>query len=702
MKSALPQLVSRALHCLCAAAACAGFPAALAAGGARTLDAGHHHLGIAGEPEWREFEGKTPEGKSLGISFSAHANAAPATLLIRQRGVKLKWAILLNGRRLGWLELNEQPLRAAYPVPAGWLREGGNTLSILSPENANDIFVDGIELDERPPAEALGETRVRVRVVDKDSGAPLPCRVTVADEHGCLAPLIALAPDHPLAVRTGVAYTGDGSADLGLPTGRYTIFATRGSAYGLATRAVLQTAGQVTDVKLAIGREVPTPGFVACDTHIHTFTFSRHGDCTADERALTLAGEGIELAVAAEHNRFVDFSEIARGMGVADRFTPVIGDEVTTKIGHFITFPAAAATTPIPDFKLPAWPALMTSMRAATGGESGVVILNHPRDIHDGFIPFSPENFNAVTGDNLRGPDFTFDAVEVANSGTLQSDFMRSFRDWFALLNHGYRVTAIGSSDSHDVSRFIVGQGRSYVAADGRDPARISIGEACRSIKAGRVEVSLGLFTDLSVDGKYHAGDLATGLGDVMTVRVRVLGPSWIDADRVELFANGVRIREQKIAAAGGAAEKANIEWKIPKPPRDVFLVAIASGPGVTAPCWPIPSPYQPTAGVRDPRVIGATNPIWIDGDGDGHFTAARGYAERIVRAAGTEPKSLIPALASCDAAVAAQAAGLCNAAGADVRGASFAAALESAPAPIREGFAAFAETLGKPAGPSH
>ena len=664
------------------------------------LDGGHHHLGIAGEPEWTEFDDTTPEGRFLSITFPAHANTGPATLLIRQRGVKLKWPILVNGRRLGWLELNENPLHAAYLVPPGALHEGGNTLSILSPESGNDIFVDGIELDERPPAEALGETRVQLKVTDQITGAPLPCRLTVVDESGYLAPLTPLTPGRPLAARTGVVYTGDGTAGIGLPAGRYTLFATRGSAYGLATRAIAQTPGQATEVDLAIGREVLTPGFVACDTHIHTLTYSGHGDATAEERALTLAGEGIELAVASEHNRFADFSDIARRMGVADRFTPVIGDEVTTKAGHFIAFPAASTATPVPDFKLTDWPALMISMRGATGGKNGIVILNHPRDVHDGFVPFNPENFNAVTGDNLRGPDFTFDAVEVVNSGSLQSDFMRSFRDWFALLNHGYRVTAIGASDSHDVSRFIVGQGRSYVAADDRDPAHLSIEEACRSIRAGRVEVSLGLFTELSVDGKYHPGDLATGLGDEIVVNVRVRGPSWADADRVELFANGIKIREQQIAGSSGATEKADLAWKIPKPARDVFLVAIASGPGITAPYWTIPSPYQPTGRARSPRVIGATNPVWIDGDGDGRFTSARGYAESIVHAAGLQPKALLPALASCDAAVAAQAAGLCSAAGLDIRDASFTAALESAPAPVREGFAAFAETLKKPDAP--
>jgi hypothetical protein len=44
----------------------------------------------------------------------------------------------------------------------------------------------------------------------------------------------------------------------------------------------------------------------------------------------------------------------------------------------------------------------------------------------------------------------------------------------------------------------------------------------------------------------------------------------------------------------------------------------------VTAPFWRIPKPYQPTSTAWNPRVIGATNPIWIDCDGDGKFTPPR------------------------------------------------------------------------------
>ena len=65
----------------------------------------------------------------------------------------------------------------------------------------------------------------------------------------------------------------------------------------------------------------------------------------------------------------------------------------------------------------------------------------------------------------------------------------------------------------------------------------------------------------------------------------------------------------------------------VPRPAYDVHLVAIASGPPVTGPYWPIPKPYQPNSRVWEPRVLGATNPIRIDGDGDGKYTPPRAYA---------------------------------------------------------------------------
>jgi hypothetical protein len=441
---------------------------------------------------------------------------------------------------------------------------------------------------------------------------------------------------------------------------------------------------------MRIHREVPTRGLVSCDTHIHTFTHARHGDATIDERALTLAGEGIELAISTEHNLLADLSEPARRMNVDRYFTPVLGAEVTTKSGHFNVFPIQPGSR-VPDFRIDHWPKLMENIRGTPGVQ--VIVLNHPRDVHTGFCPFAETNFNAVTGENLRGFEFGFDAVELINSGALRSDLMQVYRDWFALLNYGYRIIGVGASDSHDVSRFIVGQGRTYLACEDENPATLNIAEACKSLRQGRALVSLGLLTQMNVDGRFTVGDLATNLGETFRVTVIVSGPSWTSADRVQLFANGVKIREQRLQPTT-KIEKARITWTMARPAHDVHLVATSSGPGITSPHGAIPRPYQPSSLVWEPRVFGSTNPIWLDADGDGKFRCARAYARMLVERAGTEPSVLLPALANYDSAVAAQAAGLCQAAGRDVRKMEFTSLLANSAEAVRQGFDAFIATL--------
>ena len=662
-----------------------------AVGPVRTIDERLHYLGTPGDPEWKEFEGKTPEGRKLDVQFNARANTNESTLFIRQRDVKLDWSVELNGRKIGKLFLSEQDLVQALALPTGGLRDGANTLSIIPPKERDDIEVGQFVLDQRPPREALNESTLNIRVVDDETQKPLPCRLTVTTQYGSLFPFHVEDSAPALAVRPGVVYTSDGTARIGLPSGVFKLYASRGFEYSVSTQGVTLPPGRTYPIHLRLRREVPTPGLVACDTHVHTFTYSHHGDATVEERMLTLAGEGIELPVATDHDVLTDYTEPARKMGVQNYLTPVIGDEVTTDAGHFNIFPVQAGSR-VPDRHLTDWPKLMWELRATPGVR--VVVLNHPRNIHSNFQPFAAKNFNPVTGENRRGFEFSFDAMETVNSSALQSDLMLTFRDWFALLNYGYRVTAVGSSDCHDVSRYIVGQGRSYVMCDDADPGRINVEAACQSFLKGRVLVSLGLLTQMTVEDKFGVGDLATGLGELLRVNVTVLGPSWTSADRVELYANGVRIREQQIEAPVSPVEKTRVTWIIPRPAHDVHLVAIASGPPVTGPYWQIPKPYQPSSRAWEPRVIGATNPIWVDGDGDGRFTPARAYAREIIKRTGHEPKNLIPELAKYDEAVAAQAASLCQASGMDVRSAEFQQALKSALRQVQLGFAAYTATL--------
>jgi len=623
------------------------------------------HLGVAGKPEWEEFAGRAPDGQRLDLRFNSRTNEREATLFIRQDEVRQDWGVELNGKRLGKLFLMEADLVHALTVPAGALRDGTNVLSIIPPKENDDIVLHGISLDQRPPAEALPEAVLDLSVADAANHRGIPCRLTIVTADGALAALRAITNEPPgapfVAARPGVVYTGTGSARVGLPAGVYTVYASRGFEWSVATQQVRLSAGQRRELSFELRREVSTPGLIACDTHVHTFTHSRHGDATMEERMLTLAGEGIELPIATDHNLHIDYSETAGRMGVASYFTPVTGNEVTTPAGHFNIFPVEPSAR-APDFRITDWPTLMKSMRGTPGVQ--VIVLNHPRNVHQNFQPFAATNFNPVTGTNKRGPAFTFDAMEVLNSSAQQSDYMLVYKDWFALWNHGYRITGVGSSDGHDVSRYIIGQGRTYIACPDTDARQIDVPLACSNLLAGQTLVSMGLLAQMTVDSRFKVGDLATNLGPQVRVSVQVLGPSWVNATNVCLFANGVKIQEETLPfdGQGGAlapGEKARIEWLIPKPRHDVYLVAIATGPGVTAPFWAIPRPYQPTSPRWEGRVIGSTNPILLDADGDGLFTAARGYAKQIVARHGANPKALQAALADYDDVVAAQVAEL-------------------------------------------
>src|SRR5207248_680250 len=119
----------------------------------------------------------------------------------------------------------------------------------------------------------------------------------------------------------------------------YTLYAGRGFEYSLDSVPLKVVAGATASHMLKIRREVPTAGYVACDTHIHTLTHSGHGDATVEERMITLTGEGIELPIATDHNRHIDHEPFAQQMHVRKYFMPVVGNEVTTSVGHFNIFP---------------------------------------------------------------------------------------------------------------------------------------------------------------------------------------------------------------------------------------------------------------------------------------------------------------------------------------------------------------------------
>jgi hypothetical protein len=610
--------------------------------------------------------------------------------------------VRLNGRDLGSLLADENDQVRLFPIPDTVLRPGDNELTIAQATSStavDDIRVGEIELLEPSLEEAVRQGSLRVRVEEEQTGTAIPGRLTITNADGVLQPVLAGRGER-LAVRTGVVYSAGGEFQVDLPAGPWTLHAGRGFEYSLETREVTVRRGETEAVTLRIRREVATPGWVACDPHVHTLTHSGHGDATVEERMLTIAGEGIELPIATDHNRHVDHEPFARQAGVRRWFTPVVGNEVTTPHGHFNIWPVLPEA-PVPDHRTGDWRELFRSIQGTP--RVRVVILNHARDLHAGVRPFGPRFYHEGVGQLREGRVLRANAMEVVNSGAVQTDPLRLVRDWMTQLNAGRSLTPVGASDSHDVSRYIVGQGRTYLRVADEAVDDVSAVDAATSLAAGRVSVSYGLLADLQVDDRYGPGDVVPAVGDEVQCRLRVLGPSWAKVHTVRLYANGELLREQQLAPQASLPEPGVLwqdVWRIPVPRHDVHLVLVAQGLGVSGAYWKTARPYQPTSSRFEPHTLGVSGAIWLDVDGDGRGTSAREVAGRAWGLAGGDMAKLLERLelAEVDAAVAAQAAWWCDEAGVDLESAEARRQWETRGAAVRLGWERYEKARQIPA----
>ncbi|MEX2232147.1 MAG: CehA/McbA family metallohydrolase [Cyclobacteriaceae bacterium] len=650
-------------------------------GQVQSVDTALYHVRNADPREWSEFP-EAAANKKLTVDFPSRPNPSEYTLSLRQYDIKLNWRVLLNGQSLGSLVSDEKDLISYFKIPPRMLK-AENTLEIACADaKPDDIKVGNFILHSRPLISVLSDGHVTIEVFDSETQRLTPARITIVNAMGILQTVLG-SPKDPLVVRPGHVYTGNGRASIGLPPGKYTFYAGRGFEYGIDSVQLTVKAGDYVEHQFSIKREVPTTGWVSSDTHIHTFTWSRHGDATPAERALTIAGEGLELPIMTDHNIHVDLKPFAIEQGVDRYFTPVVGNEVTTSVGHFNIFPIPL-DKPVIDHRADNWSTLSKNMEDPANSKA--VILNHARDIHTGFRPFDPKKHLSSAGMRLDGWEFPANAMELINSGSQQTDMMELTRDWFGMLNHGYYITPVGSSDSHDVSRFIVGQARTYIRCNDDDPSRIDVAEALKNFLEGNVMVSFGLLTEIEINDAYGPGELAPA-SDEVKVAVRVSGPAWTRAGRVVLYANGKKIREEKIENKKATGVKWSGSWALTMPTHDIFLVAIADGPGGDMPFWPIAKPFQPTSPDWTPGVVGISGAVWLDADKNGKRNCAKDYAEYLSIQAGRDINQLIKNLASFDQAVAIQTAALLHKKGSNLTGPEITKALRRASPETKSAF---------------
>lgn len=156
---------------------------------------------------------------------------------------------------------------------------------------------------------------------------------------------------------------------------------------------------------------------------------------------------------------------------------------------------------------------------------------------------------------------------------------IQSWDDWFALLNWGMNITAVGNSDTHSTSKE-VGQPRNFVKSSTDDPFAIDVHELMRNIKAHKVIVSTGPFARFHIGTADVGETLSKPQGTSLPVRIRVETSSWTGVDHIELHRNG---KMEKIIRIDPKKEE-TVDFdqivEMPMPTEDSWYVLIAYGLG--------------------------------------------------------------------------------------------------------------------------
>src|SRR5262249_14420830 len=130
-----------------------------------------------------------------------------------------------------------------------------------------------------------------------------------------------------------------GRAEVSLPAGRYRVVATHGPEYSIYDQELSIGAHERATIHAELARVVDTTGYVACDFHVHAAP-SHDSNVSLEDRVLALVAEGVEFAVATEHNHVTDYGPVIERQHLAPALRSARGVELTTKTwGHFNAFP---------------------------------------------------------------------------------------------------------------------------------------------------------------------------------------------------------------------------------------------------------------------------------------------------------------------------------------------------------------------------
>jgi hypothetical protein len=467
-------------------------------------------------------------------------------------------------------------------------------------------------------AAAHAEAILRGRVLDAETGRPVPCTVTIRGGDG------RIVAGHA-SFRGGIR--SPGVFEKRLAPGRVTITVSRGLDYGAREQEIELRDGETRDIEFRLERRTPLRalGWYAGDNHDHMVHGERTIQVDFDYVALAARAEGLDYLSVTNHWNSPDVSPEAMDRACARAGAPDFllmwnleapknywkGD-ASHCVGHGWTLGMRGRTPDGRDgirelMAMSAWdyesekPSFPNFESHALIHElGGIVSYTHPhrwwwgkwggRGIYPVEEKKRISNMAAeLPFDTVAGP--TYDTIDIMMQPQERETARQAIALWFMLLNHGYRIAATASSDAtfDNPGGGVPGAVRVYTRVEGS----LTPEALARAMKGGRNFVTSGPLVLLDIGGHQPGDVVKADAGRKLTAKLR----AWASGAsvhgrlrRVELIRNGVVVR---------AWEPANGEGE--------FAAAEEIAEGGTA--W-----YAARCFGEADTQVAVTNPVYFDG----------------------------------------------------------------------------------------
>lgn len=511
----------------------------------------------------------------------------------------------------------EDPLILDIPLPEGtyWVRAN------FFPAVQEKLIAvkEGKENTFNLRDSLLGKVKVKIQNSD---GEFVPGKVTFVGLAPTQTPYFE--PENPVETGKGwesfknSVFPEESELEVKLPVGTYLAYASRGPEYSMDKKVIEVLEDEPLELTFRIDKVVKTPNLISIDPHMHT-TYS-DGRMGVAERLKSVIAEGVDVAVACDHNTITDYYPTLKKLRLNKYLAVIPGTEVTISgMIHYNTYPQKyrpeeegnGAISPLSEEVTPLF-------EASRQKAPGIILqINHPRsgtlgyfnnyqlDLESAATVF--ENFNA-----------SFDILEIMNGPYFYSSNFTAIEDWLHLLNRGYYFPLVASSDTHGIDRAEPGYSRTFVSYDGGETDSLDWNALSRAILKGQSFATNGPIVEFKVNNKYTSGDTLTATDGRVDVSVKVWSAPWIAVDEVRLIVNG----ERRIIFP--VQTKKEVIQKFSLPPlgisleEDSYIVVEILGKESLFPVLQRSSRSGFSVNATLPYAL--TNPVFVDVDGNGKF----------------------------------------------------------------------------------